>query len=114
MMELYLLDWLSEDQFRIYLLSNYLVLLVLLDHMHFQIFCVSELLLTHSTDVVLALSNVFHVLALSIFVHLTIMAIQLVSCQEPLNALWALFSVLVWDNISSISTLLFRIWLLFL
>jgi hypothetical protein len=114
MMELDLLDWFSEDQFRIYLLSNYLVLLMLLDHMHFQIFCVSKLLLTHSTDVVLALSNVFHVLALPILVHLTIMAIQLVSCREALNALWALFCVLVWDDISSISTLLFRIMLFFL
>jgi hypothetical protein len=114
MMELDLLDWFSEDQFRIYLLSNYLVLLMLLDHMHFQIFCVSELLLTHSTDVVLALSNVFHVLALPILVHLTIMAIQLVSCWEALYALWALFSVLVWDDISYISTLLFRIRLFFL
>ena len=74
----------------------------------------SELLLTHSTDVVLALSNVFHILALPILVHLTIMAIQLVSCREALNALWTLFCVLVWDDISSISNLLFRIRLLFL
>ena len=95
MMEFYLLDWFSKDQFKIYLLSNYLVLLMLLDHMHFQIFCVSKLLLTHSTDVVLALSNVFHALALPILVNLIFMTIQQVSCREALYALWALFSILV-------------------